>query len=79
MQPELTLYKFDACPFCARVANFMQKNKLEVNQKDIWQDPSARDELIQIGGRPTVPCLVIDGQAMYESADIIQYMRDNLL
>lgn len=76
---DLTLYKFDACPFCAKVARFMQANNLNIETKDILLEPANRQELIQIGGRSTVPCLVIDGKAMYESNDIIAYMRENLL
>ena len=38
-------------------------------------EPGVRDELIAIGGKGQVPCLVIDGQPLYESDDIIQYLH----
>lgn len=34
-----------------------------------------RQELIDIGGKPQVPCLVIDDKAIYESDDIIQWFK----
>jgi len=36
-----------------------------------------RSELIAIGGKGQVPCLVIDGKAMYESDDIIVWLGQN--
>ncbi len=45
--------------------------------KDIHQDPSAREELIKIGGKSQVPCLIIDGKTLYESWDIIEWLKKN--
>ena len=33
------------------------------------------DDLRAIGGKVQSPCLIIDGKAMYESDDIIAYLR----
>ena len=40
-------------------------------------DSNATTELIQIGGKTQVPCLIIDGQALYESDDIIDWLKKN--
>jgi len=45
--------------------------------KDTHADPANTGELIKIGGRSQVPCLVIDGRALYESNDIIQWFENN--
>ena len=45
--------------------------------KDTLENPANRAELIAIGGKPQVPCLVIDGKALYESLDIIDWVRKN--
>ena len=45
--------------------------------KDIHQTPAFRDELIKIGGKGQVPCLVNDGKALYESTDIIEWFKKN--
>jgi len=78
-QHELALYQYDACPFCARVRYFLDEHAVSIPIKDTLLDPAARQELIQIGGKGQVPCLVIDGEPLYESNDIIQWVQDNLL
>ena len=54
---------------------------LQVNftLKDVSEDESAREELISTGGKQQVPYLVDSekGEAMYESSDIIEYIRDH--
>jgi len=45
--------------------------------KDTRENPAYRDELIKIGGKPQVPCLVIDGKVLYESLDIIEWFKKN--
>ena len=34
-------------------------------------------ELIRVGGKQQVPCLFIDGKPMYESLDIVEWLRAN--
>ena len=73
--PKLTLYHFMGCPYCQRVRDFLNKEGISVPMKDTHENPIFRDELITIGGKPQVPCLVIDGQALYESLDIIAWFK----
>lgn len=75
--PELTLYHFDGCPFCAKVRGYLQEQKISVPMKDTHEDPANKEELIAIGGKGQVPCLVIDGKALYESNDIIHWFEQN--
>ncbi len=63
--PELTLYHFESCSFCQKVRSFLAENKISVLMKDTELDPKARAELIRIGGKAQVPCLVMDGRALY--------------
>lgn len=71
----LILYKFDACPYCQRVMQVVDDLQVPLTFKDIRKNPAYRNELIQIGGKGMTPCLLIDGQPMYESLDIIAYLR----
>ncbi len=41
------------------------------------QEEKNRNALIEVGGSPQVPCLFIDGRAMYESSDIIEWLKEN--
>ncbi len=73
----LTLYYKLTCPYCQKVLNFLKQDNISVPLKDRDASPQNRQELINSGGKPQVPCLVIDGKALYESEDIIQWFRQN--
>ena len=45
--------------------------------RDLNVDAGAREALIEIGGKGQVPCLIIDGKALYESADIVRWLEEN--
>ena len=55
----------------------MKERGIVIPKKDIQLDSAARDELIGIGGKSQVPCLVIDGVALYESNEIIAWLEEN--
>lgn len=75
---ELKLYYKDVCPFCKKVLQYMKKKNVEgVELMDIKSDPAIQEELIRVGGMDQVPMLLIDGQPLYESDDIIQWFKDN--
>jgi glutathione S-transferase len=59
----------------------LKRLSLNLEQRDAQKNPSARAELEQGGGAVKVPCLRItdeNGQYiwMYESGDIIAYLRE---
>jgi glutaredoxin 3 len=71
----LVLYKFDSCPYCQIVLRRAAELGIELELRDTRRDPSARAELLRIGGMTQVPCLFIDGRPLYESADIVHYLE----
>ncbi|MCA9398194.1 MAG: glutathione S-transferase N-terminal domain-containing protein [Candidatus Omnitrophica bacterium] len=75
--PELMFYHRPSCPYCGKVRAYMQSENIAVPERDISANPDYVQELINTGGKKQVPCLVIDGQALYESDDIIQWFKDN--
>lgn len=72
---ELVLYKYDSCPYCQRVLRALDKLGLEVEMRDTMLSPEAREELYQRTGRTQVPCLFIDGEALFESMDIVSWLE----
>jgi len=76
---ELSLYYLKTCPYCIRVLVAMKQLGLEIRLKNIRKEAAYREELIQGGGKPQVPCLRIgeDAQAIwiYESGDIVNFLR----
>ncbi len=53
--------------------------KITLEKKDVSDDNSALAELLEKGGKKQVPFLVDDekGESMYETSDIIDYLRTN--
>ena len=74
---DLALYVMDGCPFCAKVEDFLAEGGIEVPERNISTDAEAERTLIAVGGKRQVPCLFIDGKALYESDDIIAWLREN--
>lgn len=74
--PELTLYYFPSCPYCHLVLSCLERLGLEIPMRDIQSEAGARDDLLEIGGKGQVPCLVIDGKPLYESGDIVRWLEE---
>jgi glutaredoxin len=83
MNESYTLYHFPSCGFCARVRRFLEETGLEMDMRNIHADPQALFDLRTGGGSTTVPCLRIqrgsDVRWLYESLDIIDYLRNYAL
>lgn len=76
----MTLYTRTGCPFCAKVLAFAKENNLELEVRDIIENPSFEPEMMELGGKTQTPFLV-DSEAdvkMFESDDIIAYLDDKL-
>ena len=75
---ELKLYVSDTCGFCRRVKQYIDEvGRTDIEYRNISQSPEDAEELVRVGGKRQVPCLFIDGKPMYESADIIQWLKEN--
>ncbi len=68
------IYMMPGCPYCARVDRFMDNAGIEMEHRSIYEGTN-RDDLVALGGKSQVPCLVVDGEPMYESMDIITYLN----
>lgn len=75
----LTLYYKPTCPFSQRVLQMAENLKVELELKDISEDSTALAELLEKGGDDATPFLVDSEKnvSMYESSDIIDYIREN--
>ena len=77
---KLVLYYFPTCPYCKKVTRFIDEHDLEeIELKNINQNQEAEEELIETGGKRQVPCLFIDGEPLYESNDIINWLKSNIV
>ena len=79
-QESYQLFKTDLCGFCYRVRDFAEEKGISLTLRDTMTDMEAFRELLQGGGRSTVPCLKIQREKeviwMYESLDIIDYLNE---
>ncbi len=74
---ELALYKYDACPYCQRVLRRLDALNLEIELRDTRTEPRWRQDLLLKTGRTQVPCLLIDGEPLFESADINAWLQEH--
>lgn len=75
----LQLYYRPTCPYCLRVITRMRRLGLHIRLRNIRTEETARQALVNEGGKQMVPCLRIRGENadrwLYESADIVAYLK----
>lgn len=76
----LSLYHFQACPYCMKTRQHIKKLGLDVEHRDIIDHPEYKNELLEGGHKTLVPCLRIERQGsqtlwLYESDDIIDFLN----
>ena len=77
----LQLYHRWHCPYSKRVRDFVDANALgeKIEYLELGEAEGAEDKLADLTGRSQVPCLVVDGEPILESADIVDWLRTNLV
>lgn len=58
---KVTVYSTPTCPWCVRAKEFLEQNKIKFEDKDVAEDETARNEMIEKSGQMGVPVLDIDG------------------
>lgn len=69
------LFVGDFCPYCKRVEQFLETNDINIETVNINKQRDQMKELIEKGGKRQIPCLLRDGEYIYESLDIIDILR----
>lgn len=76
-QPQITLYRLQACPFCERVVRTL--NEFDVRYRSRYVEPmhSERNVVRRVSGARSVPAIVDreTGVTMSESANIVEYLK----
>jgi glutaredoxin len=81
---QLTLYQYQACPFCVKVRRTMKRQALTIETRDVKRSEVARSELLAGAGDLKVPCLRIEDTSgttrwMQDSKDIIGYLESRFV
>ena len=75
---KLELFMFPTCPYCRRVIGFLeQSGRTDVELYNIHENKEDLQRLVAVGGMNQVPCLFIDGKPLYESLDIIAWLKEH--
>lgn len=75
----LLLYYKPTCPYCQRVLEANETIKAPLELRNVSADQTFFAELLEKGGKRQVPFLhdTERNVSMYESLDIIEYLRQN--
>ncbi|WP_435155776.1 glutathione S-transferase N-terminal domain-containing protein [Haladaptatus sp. DFWS20] len=75
--PNITLYRLQACPYCERVVRKLQEYDLPYQSRFVEPMHSDRNVVKRISGKRTVPAIVDEntGVTMSESANIVDYLE----
>ena len=67
------------CPYCILVTDFIKNNDIQgIEIIDTYWKPEVHEDLRKKYGKTQVPLLLIDGEPLYESLDIIAYLKKNM-
>lgn len=71
------LYVSETCPYCRKVMDFLEENKIKYNKKNV-AEPQNLNLLLKLGGKAQVPFLddPANNVSMYESDDILEYIKN---
>jgi len=77
-EPQITLYRLQACPFCERVVRVLDDLGLDYRSRFVEPMHSDRNVVKRLSGKRTVPAIVDEetGVTMSESANIVDYLEN---
>ncbi len=58
---EVKVYSTPTCPWCKKVKQFLDANKVTYQDFNVAQDSAAREEMIKKSSQTAVPTIIIDG------------------
>ena len=59
---EVVIYTKDYCPYCVRVKNYLNSQKIDFKQIRVDEDPKLYEELKSRTNHLTVPQIFVDGK-----------------
>ena len=76
MEKKVKVYSTPSCPYCIRLKQFLEDNKIEFEDIDVAANPQAGQEMVQKSGQMGVPVVDIDGEIIvgFEQAKISQLL-----
>ena len=77
----IELYQKEECPYCSKVRQFLSDNHIDWISRSAPKGAPQREKLLELGGKEMVPFLHDPERnvTMYESDDIIEYLKEHYL
>ncbi|MAF80146.1 NrdH-redoxin [bacterium] len=60
----VTIYTTPSCVYCKMAKEFFKENKIEYSEKDIAEDDSAKEEMVEKTGQMGVPVIMVDDESV---------------
>jgi glutaredoxin 3 len=74
---KVKVYVKDYCPYCQRVMNYLDSNKVSFEKIELSDKPDVYEALKKETGHHTVPQVFIDGKFIGGSDDFNKYVALN--
>ena len=76
---QIELYHLEGCPHCRKVHAAIDSHGLGafVDEHEVRQDPDALQRVEKLTGAGTVPVLVVDGDPIAGSDQIVEWLEAN--
>jgi glutaredoxin 3 len=79
IQPIVTLYMSDWCPYCRRARELLAKKNVTLTEINVEDEPKFREEMVARSNRRTVPQIFIGDKHVGGCDDLIELDRSGEL
>jgi len=76
---ELILYYRAKCSFSQKVCDYMEQNNIQIHKRDIDKNFMYRLKLQEDAGKMQIPCLLVNGEALFGYDNIIKWFEEHLV
>jgi glutaredoxin 3 len=77
--PEIVVYTADWCGFCSRATALLEAQGVPYREIPIGDDPAFRQRVFDLGGRWTVPLVLVDGRPVGGYQELAAAVRSGRL
>jgi len=64
---KIIVYSRNFCAWCVEVKDFLQKNNIEFEERDIAKNKEYLEEMVKKSGQQFVPTIDIDGETLADA------------
>lgn len=75
MTPRIVMYTTTYCGYCERARRVLRARQIPFDEVDVTRDPARRRQVILETGHRTVPVILIDGQLLGGSDELVDLER----